>query len=128
MATIFVDIKKLKTAKGMEMRDGTPIHSFRVRESDGRDEAAARAAALATAPNDPGAHTVELMRLCLVEVNGQKVEQPYLDLDNWKSKPRNLLGATWKKLNVITDQEENDFLGAMEVSDDSPVVEKPKAG
>jgi len=93
-------------------KDGTVVQilNFTVRETDGQDEA--RAAVLASAKGGAASSTEECIRLALVEVNGEPVNEtkPYEGFDRWGSRARGLAIAAWRKLNSVSDKEAEDFL------------------
>jgi hypothetical protein len=54
----------------------------------------------------------ELVRLSIVEVDGQKVEQPFTDWDKWNSRTRAYVLAAFRSINGVEDNERADFLAS----------------
>jgi hypothetical protein len=105
--TILFDLSK---RKGCNLADGTPIASFKMRETDGRDEENAANAAKAKG----GSMTAleEQIRLSLVEVNGAKVNAgtPYLAYDDWNTRARQFAFEAYRSINMVKTEEVTDFL------------------
>jgi hypothetical protein len=55
---------------------------------------------------------LENIRIAIDAVNGQPVEQPYMDMDKWPVKTRRFLMEAWVQLNGVEDAEVKNFLGA----------------
>lgn len=103
-----------KMPKPITVSDGTVIESFSMRETTGHDEEVAANAAKARG----GSVTTyeECLRLSLVEVNGEKVAQPYLAFDRWTSKARLFVLAAYRQVNGVEEDSLAGFLaGASEV-------------
>lgn len=97
--------------KSKNLRVGsTAITSFKLREVDGNDEEVA--ANLAKAKGGSASSAEELIRLSIVEVNGQAVKQPYLGFDEWNSRARAFVLKAYKTLNSAGEDELEDFLAA----------------
>lgn len=101
------DLEKLK---GCALTDGTPITSFKMRETDGRDEE--NAANTAKAKGGSMTALEEQIRLSLVEVNGAKVNDgvPYLAYDSWNSRVRQFAFEAYKSINAAKADEVAGFL------------------
>jgi hypothetical protein len=84
------------------------VQQVKFRETNGKDEALA--AVKAKALGDQGSTTDELVRLSIMEVDGQQVQQPYGDYDGWNTRTRALALAAWRSLNGFDDVEAADFL------------------
>lgn len=93
---------------------GVQVDSFAVREVDGVDEEEAASAVKAKGGNANSLE--ELVRLSIVEVDGGPTMQPFLPMDRWNHKTRNMVLAAWKELNGWEDKP--DFLASGEVSED----------
>lgn len=98
--------------------DGSALTSFTIRETDGKDEE--YAAQRAKAKGGDATTTEELIRVCLVAVNGTPVAQPYEALAKWNSRARSLLVTAWRHLNTTSDKEDADFLAGAE--DEAPAA------
>jgi hypothetical protein len=107
--TVKFDLSK---QKGCRLADGTPITSFVMRETDGRDEE--NAANTAKAKGGSMTAFEEQIRLSLVEVNGQKVNEgmPYLAYDQWNSRARHFASAAFTSINAAKPDEISGFLAA----------------
>lgn len=100
----------LSKRKGCSLADGTPIASFKMRETDGRDEE--NAANTAKAKGGSMTALEEQIRLSLVEVNEQAVNAgaPYLAYDNWNSRARAFAFEAYRSMNSVKTEEVADFL------------------
>jgi hypothetical protein len=98
-----------KGLKGLRCGD-TAITSFALREVDGQDEDIA--ANTAKAKGGSTTSTEELVRLSVVEVNGQPVKQPYLEFDLWNSRARAFALKAWGSINSASEAELEGFLAA----------------
>ncbi len=84
------------------------LHSFTLRETEGKDEEyAAERAKIAKSSSSE-----ELIRVSLVAVNDVPVQQPYLVLNKWNSKARQLVADAFTELNTVSDGEIEDFRAA----------------
>lgn len=94
----------------LSARKGCSIRSFVIRETTGVDEENAALAAKAKG----GAATVfeELVRLSIVEVNGQPAEPPLLEYDSWNSRTRAFILQAYKSINGLEEKEVADFLAS----------------
>jgi hypothetical protein len=102
------------------------VDSVVVRETNGIDEQAAALAA-STKGGQASVYT-ELVRQAIVEVNGQKIQQPYMELEQWNSKTRALLMKAYEQVNELPDEQLSVFLAASEdVTPGLAVVEKSDA-
>ncbi len=99
-----------KWPKNLRGPGGTPINSFTIREYDGQDEEVA--ANSAKAKGGSVNVTEELIRLCITEVNGEIVRQPYLAFDQWNGRARTFAAAAYREINGAMDEEVQDFLKA----------------
>lgn len=101
-----------------DLPEGYSVKSFVIREIDGHDEkeAARMLAAVGTADDLSMAMLEANLRVSIVSVDGQEVQQPYMGLSKWSSKTRRLLLEAWNQLNNVPDDELAAFLGAAEVS------------
>lgn len=54
----------------------------------------------------------ELIRLSIVEVDGEKTIQPLNDMTNWNSRTRQLITRAYEQLNDLQDEEIAVFLAA----------------
>lgn len=115
----------LKKAKIKRARAGQEeLHSFAMREVDGRDEEAA--ANMAKAKGGSATAAEEMIRLALVEVNDKPVKQPYLEFDLWNQRARAFALRAFTDLNGTTQEEAEGFLKtATEV--DAPLSSGPDA-
>lgn len=104
---------------------GYSVESFVIREIDGHDEkeAARLVAALGTADDLSMAVYEGNLRVSIVDVNGEAVEQPYMELSKWSTKTRKMLMVAWNELNGVPDEELAAFLGAAVPAE--PVVPEP---
>lgn len=111
------------THKRFTFPDKCDVRSVVMRETNGHDEQ--RAAMQADA--QPGRSSVfqELVRLSIVSVDGQLVQQPFLDLDRWNSRTRALVIQAYENLNDLKDEEIAVFLAASE--DATPGLAQPEA-
>lgn len=103
-----------KTDKLKNVRVGDkPLKSFVLREIDGTDEELASQ----WAKSKGGSATTgeESVRLAIVEVNGERVKQPYLAFDTWNSRARNFALVAFRSLNGTTEEEVDGFLAAAEL-------------
>lgn len=92
-----------------------------IRQTDGYDE---RDAAKMIDTNPETSMYAELVRLAIVEVNGDRVEQPFMDIDRWSTKTRSLVMDAYNALNENDEAEKAAFLAASE--DVAPLVERPQ--
>jgi hypothetical protein len=101
--------------KKYTMPKGHCIESITMREIDGEDELevgrflAARGNATELASQ---VVLVENIRIAIDEVNGQPIEQPYMEMDKWPVKTRRLLMEAWVQLNGVDNDEVKNFLEA----------------
>jgi hypothetical protein len=91
----------------LENKKHVSIKSFAIRETNGKDED--RAALLARAKGGAATMLEELVRLSLVEVDGQAVNTdpavPYVAFDEWNSRTRTFVLNAYKRLNGITEED-----------------------
>lgn len=109
MASYLFDLSK---HKGVRLADGTVLASFKMRETDGRDEE--HAANTAKAKGGSMTALEEQIRLSLVEVNGEPVNNghPYLAYDSWCSRARHFAFTAYRSLNSAKDDEVESFLAS----------------
>jgi hypothetical protein len=88
--------------------EGCNCRTIVMRETDGLDEE--EAAIFSDAHG--GSLAKHLIRLSIVAVDGNRVQQPFTSLDKWTSKTRSLVMAAYEKLNDLPDKEVAVFLGA----------------
>lgn len=89
---------------------GVNIRSFVIRETNGADEMLA--ASIVEAKGKGAMLTEELTRLAIVEVDGAPVVQPFGAIDTWNTKTRSFVSAAYKKINLPTVEESDDFLAS----------------
>lgn len=94
------------------------IESFAIREVTGKDED--RAVLMARAKGGAATMMEELVRLSLVEVDGQPVNtdpgEPYAAFDEWNSRTRTFVLNAYKHLNSLTEEDDLDgFLKSGEI-------------
>lgn len=94
------------------------IKSFTIRETNGEDED--RAAMLAKAKGGAASMMEELVRLSIVEVDGEAVNAepgvPYAAFDKWNSKTRTFVLNAYKRLNSLSEADDaENFLASGEV-------------
>jgi hypothetical protein len=96
---------------------GANIKSFVIRETDDRDDEAAFERAAAEVGVEKAQRLVgrELMKLAIVEVDGQK----WTDLDRpayekWNKKTRDAVWAAYSSFNILAKDESEGFLAAAE--------------
>ena len=101
------DLSKLK---GCALSDGTPITSFKMRETDGRDEE--NAANTAKAKGGSMTQFEEQIRISLTEVNGLAVNEgkPYIAYDEWNSRVRQFAIEAFRSINSAKLEEVTSFL------------------
>lgn len=94
----------------LSTRKGCSITSFTMKETTGLDEENAALAAKAKG----GAATVfeELVRLSIIEVNGQTAEPPLLEYDSWNSRTRAFVLQAYRSINGVDEKEVADFLAS----------------
>lgn len=99
--------KLSRASKRFMVGPKTRLESFTLREIDGSDEeyVATRAKALGDETN----LGEEMIRISIVAVNDEPVQQPY-SLKTWNAPARALLATAWRELNAVTPEEEDDFL------------------
>ena len=100
-----------------ELPDGCSVRSFMVRELDGHDEIEAGRwadAKTGSADNQVVNLMDENLRIAIVEVDDQPIEQPYLTMDKWSSKTRRFLIEAWGALNSVKEDEMAAFLATGE--------------
>jgi hypothetical protein len=83
-----------------------------MRETNGIDEQ--QAAIASDAAGVRSSIFQELIKLSIVEVDGQPVSQPFVALDTWNSKTRALIIKAYEQLNNLPDDELAAFLVASE--------------
>jgi hypothetical protein len=83
-----------------------------IRETNGVDEQ--QAALAASLEGERGSLYSELIRLSIVEVDGEKVTQPFLAMDGFNSRTRAFLIRAYESLNDVKEEELAAFLGASE--------------
>jgi len=101
--------------KLFELPEGCSVKSFVVREIDGADEREAGRwlAAAGSSVDDMGLAIMdEQLRISIVGVDGETVEQPYTGMDAWSAKTRRFLLEAFSLLNGVKDDEVAIFLGA----------------
>ena len=79
-----------------------------LRETNGVDEQ--RAALQADARGERTSIYQELVRLSIVEVDGEPATQPFLALEQWNSRTRALVQNAYQELNDLQDEEVAAFL------------------
>lgn len=105
----------MKYAYDLSKRKGCSISSFIMRETTGKDEEVAATQRKLRGAN--GSVFEELVRLSLVEVDGQPVEQPFFAWDDWNSRTRAHVLEAFKSINGLGEDEKSDFLaGALPVA------------
>ena len=106
----------LSKRKGCHLGDPskTPILSFGVRETCGVDSGVA-SQMVAARGDSPSQAIDELIRISIVEVNGQPVTQPYSQYDRWSARAQHFVFLAWRSLNATDKKEEEDFLKSGEV-------------
>lgn len=102
---------KIKRAKCGD----TPLRDFHIREVDGRDEEVA--ANTARMKGGAASSSEEMIRLAIVAVNGEPVQQPYLKFDVWNQRARAFALKAFNDLNGFTAEESDSFLGTAEEED-----------
>ena len=110
---------KIKRAKCGD----TPLREFHMREVDGRDEEVA--ANTAKMKGGAASSSEEMIRLAIVAVNGEPVQQPYLKFDIWNQRARAFALKAFNDLNGFTQDESDLFLGTAE--EDEPGASPPSA-
>jgi hypothetical protein len=100
------DCKKMKNVRVGDKK----LDSFVIREVDGRDEEIS--SGWAKAKGGTATATEELIRISIVEVNGETVKQPYLAFDTFNSRARHFVLVAFRSLNGATDDEDEAFLAA----------------
>jgi len=100
------------------------VASFVIREVNGHDEqhAALQVEARGEARTS---HYNELIRLSLVEVDGEAVTQPFLAMEEWNTRTRSLLLRGYDKVNGLEDEEVAVFLTGAEVVEPMPAADAP---
>jgi len=88
------------------------IDEIVMRETNGIDEQ--DAALAADGRGERGSVMTELVRLSIVEVDGQKVQQPFLEMERFNSKTRALIMKAYEQLNDLPLEELSVFLAASE--------------
>jgi hypothetical protein len=99
---------------------GHDIEELVMRQTDGIDERDA-AKMVDARPEETGIYA-ELVRLAIVSVDGQIVDQPFMPVDRWSTKTRNLVMDAYNALNENDEAEKAAFLAASE--DVAPLVER----
>ena len=112
--TLTKDLASLKI-RGARDNFGQVIASFTVRETNGDDETIASQAVKQHGKNSKTTPLEELVKLAILAVNGEEVEQPYDDFDRWNSKARNLAVMAYQQLNGTTPEEMESFLSQGEI-------------
>lgn len=113
------DVSHLKHLRlDLSKRKGSNIKTLVMRETDGVDEEIA--SGLVKSKGGSAFPVEELVRQSIVEVDGQKVVQPFFDFDKWNSRTRSYVLAAWKELNLVEDKEVEDFLAQGEIVEVSP--------
>ena len=106
--------------------DGCNCTEITIRETTGIDEQEA-----ALAVETRGARSTvyaELVRLSVVEVDGQKVTQPFLEAEKWNSRTRTLVMKAYETVNRLEDEEIAAFIAAsQDVTPGLAVVESGPA-
>jgi hypothetical protein len=103
--------------KKFSLPKGCSVESFTIREIDGKDELDASRILQArgsSAENWQVAAFEENLRISIYAVDGNKVEQPYYNMNKWSSRTRRYLAEAWNLLNGIEDDALAVFLGAAE--------------
>ncbi len=91
------------------------LKSFHMREVDGRDEEVA--ANMAKNKGGSASASEEMIRIAIVAVNGEPVQQPYLQFDVWNQRARSLALKAFNSLNGFTQEEGDVFLETAEEGD-----------
>lgn len=97
-------LANLKTAQG------TRLDSIEIREVCASDEFLA--AQRSKAKKDTTVAD-ELTRLSITRVNDVKVDQPFEEFDRWTYRTRLFVAACFNKVNGISEDETDDFLGVL---------------
>jgi hypothetical protein len=97
----------------------TELKTFHMREVDGRDEELA--ANWAKNKGGAASSSEELVRLSIVAVNGDPIQQPYLKFDTWNQRARAFALRAFNDLNGFSDKEAADFLETAEEDDVAPL-------
>jgi len=108
-----------------KLPSGCSCSSFVIRETTGVDEQ--QAAFRADAREGRTTVYAELVRLSIVKVNGEKVSQPFMELENWNSKTRALLRRAYDSINDLSEEEVEVFLQAGEEVTLEPATESQTA-
>jgi hypothetical protein len=83
-----------------------------VKETDGEDEAKAKALADANKTS----LGVEIIKLAVVSLDGVPVEHPWLAFEKMSSKDRSFIGKAWERVNATPETLVNDFLESMTIT------------
>ena len=105
----------MKMKFDLSRRKGSQIKSLVVRETTGADEEVA--AGWAKAKGGTATVVDGLVRISIVEVDGKAVEQPYGPYDKWNSRTRQYATVAWRMLNIVEDDDLEDFRKAGQVTD-----------
>lgn len=91
---------------------GCSISSIVIRETNGIDEI--EAAMSADNLGEKTSILSELVKLAIVEVDGEKVQQPFAELSHYNSKTRALIMRGYEQLNDLPPEELSVFLASSE--------------
>lgn len=95
---------------------GCNAESITMRETSGIDEQAA--AMEADARGERTTIYQELVRLSIVEVDGKKVQQPFMELNGWNSKTRHLINTAYQAMNDLREDDVKVFLKSADAQPD----------
>lgn len=104
--------------------DGCSIREVVVREINGLDQRKAFKMAEVTGGTNLEVME-EMVRLAIVEVDGQAVTQPYTEVSSWNSRTLQLLTLAFNELNQATDSEAAAFLAAGKECEAEPRQSQP---
>jgi hypothetical protein len=105
-----------------KFEEGHDIEEIVVRQTDGYDEKDA-AKMVDARPTETGIYS-ELVRLSIVSVDGELVDQPFMAIDRWSTKTRDLVMTAYNELNENDEAAKAVFLAASE--DVAPLVQRPQ--
>ncbi len=94
--------------KTFKFPEGCNAKTITMRETSGIDEQSA--AMEADARGERTTIYQELVRISVVEVDGAKVTQPFVELNSWNSKTRHLVNMAYQAMNDIKEDDVKTFL------------------
>lgn len=100
------------TAFMFRMPRGCTVGTIHLRETTGKDEQ--RAVLLAKQKGDKGSFLDEMVKLSIVRVDDEPVEQPFTEIEDWSSKTRAYALKAYLKINGTDEDESEDFLSSAE--------------